>query len=199
MHHRDGDTLGIYFQFAVQTWYRVRLTQNGQQFEGWFPENIQWKYLYLDSSDGDIILYHDFTAYFLMPDPVNSEQSFYVDNWNILDDLEIGEAGARKPAAQYGLPYIDAGGEACPATLLQTRLNGAPRARVAIDALNLRSLPTTASQPIAGTAWESPVATSSLGNAAPSRAPSAMVRSEPRTQPAKVAQNAGRTPVSLGM
>lgn len=145
----EGDLLSVLYQQAVITWLPVRVMRNGVSYDGWLPESIHWRYFNLSINTGTIHLYHDFTAYFLDEVPSNAGKQAYFEGWDLTGGLEIAEPGTRKPAALYDMPYADALPNTC-ATSLPTRLDGAPRARVIVEALNLRENATTSSQPVVG-------------------------------------------------
>jgi hypothetical protein len=145
----DGQLLMMMVDMATITWYRVRVTQDGQQFEGWFPEGVHWFGMTWNLMADTLTTRHDFAAYFMGPDAEASDGQDYIDNWSLPGDITIGESDAKYPASTFGFSRFAAPAEECTLSL-PTRLAESTRARVVAAALNIRGGASLDSTPIIG-------------------------------------------------
>ena len=137
------------FDAATITWYRVRVTQDGQQFEGWFPEGVHWAAMTWNLLAGTLTTRYDFAAYFMGPDAEGADGQNYVDNWALPGDLTLGEPDTKYPASSFGFSRLAAPADECTLSL-PTRLTESTRARVIAAALNLRGSASLNSTPLIG-------------------------------------------------
>ena len=152
----DGQLLMMMIDVATVTWYRVRVTQDGQQFEGWFPEGVHWAGLTWNLVADTLTTRYDFAAYFMGPDAEGADGADYVDNWSLPGDLTLGEPNTKYPSSTFGFSRLAAPIEECTLSL-PTHLAGATRARVVAAALNMRGSASLNSTPLLGLGQNSTV------------------------------------------
>jgi hypothetical protein len=145
----DQQTIMIMYDLARITWYRVRLTQDGQQVEGWFPESTHWTGFTLNFLAKTTTTRYDFAAYFMGPEAQDADDQGYIDNWLLPGDLTIGESGTQYAASIFGFSRLAAPAEECTLSL-PTRLAQSTRARVVAATLNMRGSASLDSTPIIG-------------------------------------------------
>jgi hypothetical protein len=137
------------YDIARITWYRVRLTQDNQQVEGWFPESTRWTGITMNFVAETVTTRYDFAAYFMGPEASDTGGQDYIDNWLLDGDLTIGESGTRYPASTFGASRLAAPAAECTLSL-PTRLGESTRARVVAEALNMRGSASLNSTPLIG-------------------------------------------------
>ncbi|MBK8137723.1 MAG: hypothetical protein IPK52_18225 [Chloroflexi bacterium] len=144
----DGNLLQSSIDVATVTWYRLRATVDGQQYEGWFPESVAWAGITLSFVNESLTVRHHFAAYYLGPDSVTDADKGYIQNWDLPVDLTLGESGAKYQGSLFGFSR-EVSEDSCDLAL-PTRLDAAPRARVVASALNMRPTPSTSGEPLIG-------------------------------------------------
>lgn len=145
----EGQTIMAMFDAATITWYRIRITQDGQQFEGWFPEGVHWAAVTWNLIAGKLTTRYDFAAYFMGPDAGGADEKDYLDNWSLPGDRTLGEPETKYPASTFGFSRLASPAEECTLSL-PTRLAESTRARVVAAALNMRGGASLTSAPVIG-------------------------------------------------